>query len=151
MAPPEGSAAEQGAAVADAPVPPGAAGQAADVVEATVVVEGSYGSDVTFCRQRGPVSIQLVERGDVVRGDFSGAAPIATSGKESCDGQQEMTGHWEIDVSDPERQDVVVCVVNGTAADTAILFHREAGIDVECTSAGANSGMLLETTFFVDL
>ena len=150
VATPEGSA-EQIASVADPPVPPRAAGQAEAVVEATVVVKGSYGSDLTFCHQRGPVSVQLVRRGDLVRGDFSGTAPIATSDQESCDEEQEMTGYWEIDVSDPERQDVVACVVNGSQADTAILFHRDSGIEVECTRAGANSGMLLETTFFVDI
>ena len=114
-----------------------------------MVVKGSYGSDLTFCHQRGQVSVQVALRGDLVRGDFSGMAPIATSDQESCYDQQEMTGYWEIDVSDPERQDVVACVVNGSSADTAILFHRDSGIEVECTRAGANSGMLLETTFLV--
>jgi hypothetical protein len=150
VATPEGSA-EQTAAVATPSVPPRAAGQAEAVVDATVVVEGTYGNDLTFCHQRGPVSIQLVRQGDLVRGDFSGTAPIARPGQESCDDQQEMTGYWEIDVSDPVRQDVVTCVVNGSTADTAILFHRDSGIEVECTRAGANSGMLLETTFFVDI
>ena len=150
---PEASAA-QNAAVANPPVPPGdspAAAPAEPVVDATVVVTGSYGSDLTFCHQRGPVSVQLVRRGDLVRGDFSGAAPVATPDQQSCDEQQEMTGYWEIDVSDPERQDVVTCVVNGNEADTSILFHRDSGIEVECTRAGAHSGMLLETTFFVDI
>jgi hypothetical protein len=153
VATPEGSV-DQNAAAEDSPVPTGnsrAAGQAEAVVEATVVVKGTYGSDLTFCYQRGPVGVQLVRRGDLVRGDFSGAAPIATSDQESCDEQEEITGYWEIDVSDPERQDVVSCVVNGNEADTSILFHRDSGIEVECTRAGANSGMLLETTFFVDI
>ena len=149
MATPEVSAGQVSAA--DRPVPPRGGGQADAVVEATVVVKGSYGSDLTFCHQRGQVSVQLALRGDLVRGDFSGTAPIATSDQESCYDQQEMTGYWEIDVSDPERQDVVTCVVNGSSADTAILFHRDSGIEVECTRAGANSGMLLETTFLVDI
>jgi hypothetical protein len=150
VATPEGSA-EQTAAVADPPVPSRAARQAGAVVKATVVVKGTYGSDLTFCHQRGPMSVQLVRQGDLVRGDFSGAAPTATSDHESCDEQEEMTGYWEIDVSEPGRQDVVTCVVNGNEADSAILFTRDSGIEVECTRAGAKSGMLLETTFIVDI
>jgi hypothetical protein len=83
------------------------------------------------------VSVQLARRGDLVRGDFSGTAPIATSDQESCYEQQEMAGYWEIDVSDPERQDVVTCVVNGS--ETTDHNFMRAVLDTAWRSIGPES------------
>ena len=142
---------EPGAGASDAVRSARGGGEAAAEVDATVVVEGSYGSDFTFCRQRGSIGVRLVRQGDRLRGDFSGPAPSASADQESCDDEQEMTGHWEIDVSVPGRPDVVACEVNGRQADTSTLLSTDSGVEVECTRAGAQDGMLVETTFVVDL
>jgi hypothetical protein len=129
----------------------GAESSADEISEAaaTVVIEGTYDGSITFCQQRGELTIRMLRRGTHVRGEFSGQAPAVAS-ENGCDAE-EIAGYWDIEATDPNDLDVLACVVNGIAAQSSIVFQRDTGIEVECTREGAQGGMLIETTFYVDL
>lgn len=130
---------------------------AGEEVPASIVIQGTFDgslvvsdfeSELTFCDQRGPVRMFIAFDGDVARGTFTGDAPEVVDG--DC-GLGEVSGYWEIDTSDPDHFRVLTCVVNDAAIESAVVLREPGGFEVECTSEGVEDGMLLTTTFRVDV